>query len=204
LKLSARVAGRADRKSAARTALITLLVRVGQLTRALRARGHALPAFTLPRSSSDQGWVTLARQFARDAAAFGAEFRRHGLDPAGLDRAAAAFETTTRDRAMKQADHTEARARIRDLIASALLDVRQLDLMIGHGLAVDTVTRAVWKQARRVERPRTHRSGVSEPETAASPAAEAAIGKPMPANVIAIRAAAEGVPRLRRACRAGG
>ena len=190
LKLSARVEGRADRKAAARKALITRLVRVCQLARVLRAREHALPAFTMPRSSTDQGWVTLARQFVRFAAAFEPEFSRHGVDLAGVERAIAAFETTTRDRAMKQADHTEARTRIHDLIASALLDARRLDLIVDHVLAGDSATRAVWKQVRHVERSRMTRRGVSEPKAAESIAAEATTQEPVPANVVPIREAA--------------
>jgi hypothetical protein len=171
-KMSARVASRADRKAKARQTLIKLLVRVGQLARVLRARGQTLPSFALPRSSSDQGWLTIARHFARDAALFEAEFSGHGIGPAVIDSVAAAFDASVRDREMKRADHLEARARIHSLIASALLDARRLDVIITNKLAYDNVTRAVWKQERRVHRPRRPGSGA------------APVDEPMPAKVI--------------------
>jgi len=153
MKLSARMAARADRKANARNALIKLLVRTSQLARVLRARGYVLPVFEIPRSSSDQGWLTRARQFARDAEPFDAEFDGHGVGPKTIATVADAFEKATRDREMKRADHIEARMRIRHLLRSALLDVRRLDLMVQRQFARDTVIRTVWTQVRRVENP---------------------------------------------------
>lgn len=190
LKLSARAEGRADRKASARKALITPLVRVSQLARVLRARGRTLPAFAIPRSSSDQGWLTLARQFQRDAATLEAELIRHGLDPAAIEGAAGAFAASVRDRAMKQADHTEARTRIHDLITSALLEARRLDLIVGNESAGDNVIRAVWEHARRVERPRRPQTGTGESAAPASPSAAAISPEPTRATVIPMMKAA--------------
>jgi len=168
LKVSARVAARADRKKAARKRLIRLLVRVSQLARVLRARGQELPPFTIPRSSTDEGFLTLARQFARDAASLDAEFTGHGLGPDVIRRAAGAFEASVRDCAMNRAHVIAARTRIHDLVRSARLEVRRLDLIVGSGLAPDNAMRAVWQQARRVERRRGPRSrnGAAEADAA--------------------------------------
>ena len=157
MKLSARIASRADRKANTRKALIKLLVRTSQMARVLRGRGYLLPVFQIPRSSSDQDWLTRARQFAQDASAFDAEFTGRGVGPQTITMVADTFERACRERDMKRADHTEARARIRHLLRSALLDVRDLDLMLAHQFGRDTVIWAVWKQARHVENPRRSR-----------------------------------------------
>jgi hypothetical protein len=101
-------------------------------------------------SRSNQELLTAARQFARDAAGFDADFRGHSLGSKAIAAAAAVFETATRDRGMSQADHTAANTRIRDLLTAALLDAKRLDLIVDTELAADNVARAVWKQARRV------------------------------------------------------
>jgi hypothetical protein len=59
----------------------------------------------------------------------------------------------------KRADHTLARTRIHDLLTSAILEVRRLDLVVDNALPHDNVIRAVWKQARRVEGSRRTRGG---------------------------------------------
>jgi len=168
LKVSARAAARADRKKVARRRLIRLLVRVSQLARLLRARGRALPPFAMPRSSTDEGFLTLARQFARDAASLDVEFSGHGLGAHVIRRAAGAFESSVRDCVMNQANVIAARTRIHDLVRSARLEVRRLDLIVGSGLAPDNAIRAVWQQARRVERRRGPRSGNGAAEAVAA------------------------------------
>ena len=187
LKLSASVQGRADRKAIARKALVDVLTRVGQLARVLRARGQTLPAFELPLSRTDQGLLTVARQFARDAAALEAEFSGHGMAPKVIADVAAAFEATIRDRDIKRADHTLARTRIHDRLTSAILEVRRLDLIVDNALRRDNVIRAVWKQARRVGDPRrTRGGGEAVPPVAAVNVAPAAIAPAAstPGNVI--------------------
>ena len=131
----------------------------GELARVLRARGEDLPLFAVPRSSTDEGYLTLARQFARDAALLDAEFSGHGLGSDVIRRVAGAFEASVRDCATNRANVIVARTRIHDLVRSARLEVRRLDLIVGSGLAPDNTIRAVWQQTRRVERRRGPRSG---------------------------------------------
>jgi hypothetical protein len=173
LKVTASVSARADRKEAKRKALVDLLARVSQLARVLRAGGWTLPAFTLPASKSDQALLTTGRQFARDAATVDAEFSANGMGSAVIGASTTAFETALRDRGMSRADRTAARARIRELISSALLDVRRLDLMVQNELATDAVVQAVWKQARRVEEARGgSRGATDQPAPTPAPASE--------------------------------
>jgi len=196
LKMSASVSARADRKVIARRALSELLAKVSQLARVLRARGQMMAPFLLPAARSDQDLLTTARQFARDAEPFDTEFSGHGVGPKAIAAAAIALEMAVRDRGMKRADHTAARTRIRDLLAAAFLDVRRLDLIVDNELASDNnPIRAVWKQARRIERARGPRGGATSdvtapsptpaPESARAPAAPAeTLDAPQPATVI--------------------
>ena len=177
LKVSASVSARADRKAAARKTLIEVLVKVSTLGRVLRARGQELPAFAMPASKSDQSLLTTGRQFARDAAPFDPEFSSRGIGPKVIADATDAFDAATRDRGMKRADHTAAQTRIRDLLAAAMLDVRNLDLIVDNELADHNAVRAVWKQARRVESTRASRGAAtagSESPAAANPPANGA------------------------------
>ena len=161
LKVSATVSARADRKAAARKSLIEILVKVSSLGRVLRASGQELPAFAMPASKSDQSLLTTGRQFARDAAPFDAKFSSRGIGPKAIADATDAFDAATRDRGMKRADHTAAQTRIRDLLAAAMLNVRNLDLIVDNELADNNAVRAVWKQARRVESTRTSRGAAA-------------------------------------------
>ena len=154
LKQSASMAKRADRKAAARTALITVLTRVGQLARILRAQGRTIQAFPFPEPRTDQGMLTAARQFARDLAPFDAEFTGHRIGPVTIMEIAAAFEAVVRDCERKRAEFLAARTRIHDLLTSALLDVTRLDLIVDHVVGSNNPIQAIWKQARRVEKTR--------------------------------------------------
>lgn len=173
LKRSASVSARAGRKQLARKVLGELLVKVSQLARVLRARSQLVPPFLLPEARSDHDLLGTARQFARDAAPFDAEFSGHGVGPGVIAAVADTLEAAVRDRGMKRADHTAAQTRIRDLLAAAFLDVRRLDLIVDNELADDNnPIRAVWKQARRVERARGPRGGATAEVTASSPTPE--------------------------------
>jgi hypothetical protein len=168
-KMSASISARAGRKTAAREALTDVLLKVSQLVKVLRARGQTTPPFELPESRGDQALLTAGRQFARDAAALEAEFTGHGMAPTHIAGITAAFEEATRDRGMSRADHTAARTRIQELVSSALLEVRRLDLIIDNELAGDKVIEAVWKQVRRVDDPRRPRTtGAPEPPAPAT------------------------------------
>jgi hypothetical protein len=178
-KMSASISARAERKGAAREALTEVLLKVSQLVKVLRARGQTTPPFELPESRSDQALLTAGRQFARDAAALEAEFTGHGMAPTHIAGITAAFEEATRDLGMSRADHTAARTRIQELLSSALLEVRRLDLIIDNELAGDKVIEAVWKQVRRVDDPRRPRT-TGEPEPPA-PATGVDAAAPQPA-----------------------
>jgi hypothetical protein len=181
LKLSASVSARADRKARARQALTDLLLKVSRPARVLRARGQTLPGFVLPASRSDQALLTVARQFARDAAGFEADFRGHGMGSTLIAEVAGAFELAVSDREMKRADHTAAMTRIRELLTRALLDVRRLDLIVSNELAGDSVIKAVWQQTRRLGRAR-HGGSSEAPAPAAVDAPESATVIQMPSR----------------------
>ena len=186
LKVSASVSARADRKAIARKILIDVLVKVSTLARVLRAQGQQIPVFAMPASKSDQSLLTVGRQFSRDAAPFDAEFSSHGVGPTVIAETTTAFETATRDRGMKRADHTAAQSRISDLLAAAMLDVRRLDLIVDNELAGDqnAPLRAVWKQVRRVESVRGRRGGETDDTEALSPTPAPAADEPAPPDTV--------------------
>jgi hypothetical protein len=173
------VSARADRKAEARKALGELLMNVSQLGKVLRARSRTTAPFEVPPSRSDQSLLTAARQFARDAALVEEDFTSHGLAPAHIAGVAASFEAAVRDRGMSRSEHTAARTRIRELLSSAFLDVRRLNMIIGHELAGQPVIQAVWKQARRIGEPRGAR--MATPSEQPAPTADAAAAPPQAA-----------------------
>ncbi len=181
VKMSASASARADRKQKARQVLIEVLTKVSLLTRVLRARNQNIPALALPVSRSDQSLLTAARQFARDGAAFEAELAGHGLAPKLITDSAIALEMATSDRGMKQADHTAARARIRELLAAAFLDVRRLDLIIDSELAGNNPVREVWRQIRQVLATRGAR-GSGATDTTALPSPPTPAPSPEPSS----------------------
>jgi hypothetical protein len=170
VKMSASASARADRQKRARTTLIDVLTKVSQLVRVLQARGQSMPVFQLPASRSDQTLLSTARQFAHDGAPFEAEFAAHGVAPKLIADTATAFETAVSDRGTKRADAIAARARIRELLAAAFLDVRRLDLILDSALAGNTAIREVWKQIRHVLEARGARSGSTTDNAAQPPA----------------------------------
>jgi len=181
VKLSASVSARADRQTIARKSLTELLLRASQLARVLRARGVDVGAFELPESKSDQTLLTAARQFAQDAARFEAEFVGHGVAPTVIAESTAAFDKALRDRGMNRSGHKAAGTRIRDLIRTAMLDVRRLDLIVESVLANNHALRTSWKDARRVLRARGSYSSAAA-GAAPSPAPEPAADLPVPSD----------------------
>jgi hypothetical protein len=174
-KVSASVSARADQKGVSRKTLIDVLTKASALARVMKAQGQPIPVFAMPASKSDQSLLTSGRQFARDAAAFDAEFSDHGVGPATIAEATASFEAAARDRGVNRADHTAAQSRIRDLLVAAMLDVRRLDLIVDKHLAGDEngPLRNVWKQMRRIESARGRRAVETEGDEAVSPPPEA-------------------------------
>lgn len=170
---SASAAARSDRKTAAGKVLGDLLLKAGQTARVLRARGHSMPAFEVPRTN--HAMLSAARQFARDATPVEAAFVAHGIAPGSITEAATAFETAMRDRGMSRAELLAARTRIRELFATALDQVRTLDVVIRNELASDKAIHAVWQRARRVDARRPRSASLTDtPAPAADPGEEAA------------------------------
>jgi hypothetical protein len=156
-KRSATASARSDRKEAARQLLGDLLVKASQTARVIRAREPTLPPFDAPARRTDQRLLAAARQFAKDAAPFDAAFVAHGMPLSAVADAAAAFEAILHDRGVRRADHIAARARIRELLASAFGHVRTLNVIVNNEQGDDTAIQAVWKSARRVDDPRRPR-----------------------------------------------
>ena len=171
VKMSSSLSARADRKQKARTALAELLLKVSQLTRLLRAGGLNVPAFQMPHSRSVQTLLTAARKFAQDAAPFDGELAGHRLGSTAINETATELEAAVSDRGMQRSDHIQARARIRELLASALVDVRRLDLIIDRELAGNQPVRESWKHLRHVLETRVAGSTAAATEEPAQPAA---------------------------------
>jgi hypothetical protein len=166
-KMSASTAARANARKTARRTLSTLLVNATRLAKHLRADGRTVPGFVLPASRSDVAMITAGRQFTVDATAFDAEFTGHAIGPAHIAATTAAFEAAVNDQGMSRSDHVAARARIHDLIVTAIRGVRRLDVFVAHELGNDNTVQSAWTQLRRVEDPRTSRGGEQPQPTAA-------------------------------------
>jgi hypothetical protein len=158
-KMAASASARAGHREETRAALRELLQRVGQLARTLRAEGRPLPAFTLPRSKSALALLTAGRQFAVDMQPFEAEFAGHGMSPAQIITAAAAFEAALNTQVDGRREHVATMAQLRELFAAATRSVYRLDLIVANDLHDNSVVQAQWKQLRHVEDPRVSRNG---------------------------------------------
>jgi len=156
LKVSAAASGRADRKRAARKALVALLGRCIRLTRLLRAQGLDVPLLARPASRSDQALLAAGRHFALIAEALTGQFTGHGLGPSSILRITDAFDAAIRGRSNCLADFTVAHVRMGSLLRSAHLEVRGLDVIVAAAFSGDPLTQAEWKRARR-EEPRRDR-----------------------------------------------
>jgi hypothetical protein len=176
-KMSASASARADRKAIARRALTDLLQNMTLLAKNLRAEGREMPGFALPPSRSDVSLITAGRQFAVDAGPFEADFAGHGMGFAYIAAITTAFEAAVHDQGMSRTEHVAAKARIRDLLASAIRGVRRLDLIVGNDLRHDNVVQTQWKQLRRLEDPRGPRNG-GQADTAAAGAGDAPAAAP--------------------------
>lgn len=182
-KMAASASARAGRRGTTRRALQELLQNVAQLARTLRAEGQTLPAFDLPRSKSAVALLTAGRQFAVDVKPFEADFAGHGIGPAHIANATAAFEQAMNTQGSSRTEHVAARAHIRTRVAAAVRSVRRLDLIVANDLRDNTVIQAQWKQLRHLEDPRLSRGGGgggSEPSDAAPVAPTADTDAPAP------------------------
>jgi hypothetical protein len=174
-KLAASASKRGSRTNTARRTLSDTLTHVSLLAKTLQADGRALPPFELPSSRSDVSLLSAGRQFARDVAPFDAEFSGYGLGAAQITAATAAFASAVSERGASRSEHVAARARIRDLLASATRSVRRLDLILDTALGHDNVVQAEWTRLRRIEGPRVTR-GIQATEPAPSDGAAPATG----------------------------
>jgi hypothetical protein len=162
-KMSASTAARADRRTDARDALLTLLQQVVRLAKNLRAEGRAIGGISPPVSRSDVSLIIAGRHCAECAAAAEPEFSGHGLSPAHILAVTEAFELAVQQQDRSRSAHIAAKAEMRELIASALRAVRRLDLIVETTFAHDVA--AQWAQARHVERD-PQRRGPETPQQA--------------------------------------
>jgi len=147
-----------------------MLIKVNRLGKILRASGRTTPPFDFPQSRSDQTLLTVAWQFAREVRELEAHFAGHGMSSARIACVAAAFEEAICDRWSCRADYAAARARIHELLSTALLNVCRLDLIVDNELGRDNVIQAVWRQARRIERRRSSAvTAIAREEVAPAP-----------------------------------
>ena len=115
-----------------------------------------MPLLARPASRSDQALLTAGRQFARNAEALTAHFTGYGLDASSILRITDTFDSAIRGRSHCLADYTVAQTRTQDLLRSAHLEVRSLDLIVAMAFRGDPLTQAAWKRAR-LEEPRRDR-----------------------------------------------
>jgi hypothetical protein len=167
---SASLFSRADRKDDARKVLVDGLARAEQTAGILaRTQPQLAAQFDLPAPVDDTMLLTVARQFATNAAPYAAQFATLGMSVAELEQQTAAFEDALHERVKQRDDRVHARARIEASVVRAFDAVRTLDVIIANQLAGDPVTLAAWKDARRVRK--TTRSRTAAPDqTGAEPA----------------------------------
>ena len=169
---SATASARSGRKTAAGKVLGDLLLKASQTARVLRAHGHSVPSFEVPRTN--HAMLAAARQFERDATPFEAAFVAHGMAPGRIAEAATAFEVAMRDRGLSRADILTAQMRMRELFTSALDHARTLDVVIRNELAGDKAIQAVWQRARRLDARRPRGASATETPAPATDATEEA------------------------------
>lgn len=110
--------------------------------------------FRIPRITSDQELLSVARAFSREAAPLRAQFITHDMPETfivDLDRAIAAFETAMRGQREGRETHVVARAAIQQVMATGLAAVRRLDAIVPNRLRNDPEKIALWERAHRVE-----------------------------------------------------
>jgi len=137
------------------------------------ARGIALTqpgfdeVFQLPRTRSDQAYLTAGRVFVQEAEVGKAQFVRYGLAEdfvANLTRLVDEFERATRAQQVARDKQARARADIRTAFETALAALQTLDTIVPNRLMKDATTRAVWEQDRRVEYARRRRVSATRPQ----------------------------------------
>lgn len=147
-------AARAERKDAARKALVDSLTRAGSTARVLAmTRTDLTAAVVLPLPTDNVALVTLARQFAAAAAPCAGPFAAHGIPIAEVEAGATALEQALQERGSRREDRVKARAAIEAVFAHAMRAVKTLDVTVANCLAGDPVSLAVWRHDRRIVYP---------------------------------------------------
>jgi len=156
--MSASLSARAERKDAARQALLARLQAISLTARVLRQDASGLvEQFEVPAAAADQTLLTAGRKFARDAEAFSSQFIAHGMPAtflADLNALVDRFESALRERGLGSEARRAASLTTKALLASGLAAVRSLDAVVNNHLGDDEVARAVWARERRVVYPR--------------------------------------------------
>ena len=176
---TASVAARATRKQEAKRALQERVLLIARTAQVLPDTESGFKAyFTPPNTRTDQRLLTTARQFAQRAEPVAAQFVAHGMTGTmvnDLNALITRFETALRDRGMSRDQLSEARGRIKQVMANAMQAIAQLDVLVANSLAADAVVRDVWKRSRRVVySSRLRRQPAGEPDAAATPPTPAA------------------------------
>ena len=175
-------AARAERKDAARRALVDSLTRAGSTARVLAMTRDDLTAtIVLPLPFDNVVLLALARQFAAAAAPCAEQFAAHGIPIAEVETRVAALEHAVQERGMRRDERVKARAAIESVFAGAMHAVKTLDVIVANCLSGDPVTLAVWRQNRRLVYPsRSRKIAAAETLAPAAPVAEPAATGPEP------------------------
>ncbi|HYX43116.1 MAG TPA: hypothetical protein VE821_15530, partial [Pyrinomonadaceae bacterium] len=162
-------------KSVARTALREDLEAISRTARAMALKVPGLEdKFRLPRSTSSQGWLTVARSFAQDAALLKAEFVRRGLPDsflADLQADINDYEQALNRREQHKGSHVAATAAINEADERGMNCKLELDAIVHNIFRDDPVTLAEWTSASHVVRPKHKRKAAPAPSTQTAPSA---------------------------------
>jgi hypothetical protein len=169
--MAASVSSRAQRKDAARQALLTRLQAISQTARVLpEDEAGVVRQFVVPTPATDQTLLTTGRKFVQDAEAFGSQFIAHGMPVTfltDLNVLVEGFEAALRDRGLGREARRAARASTEAAVSSGIAAVRSVNAIVTNHLADDPVTTSVWNRERRIVYPK--RTGVT-PAPASGPA----------------------------------
>src|SRR5205085_3701730 len=156
-------------KSVAHTALREALEAISRTARAMALKVPGLEdKFRLPRSASSQGWLTVARAFAQDAAPLKAEFVRRGLPEsflADLQADINEYEQALNQRTQSKGSHVAATVAINEADERGMNCKLELDAIVRNIFHADPVTLAEWTSASHVVRPKHKRKAAPAPDT---------------------------------------
>jgi len=152
--MAASVSARAQRKDAARQALLARLQAISQTARVLC---HEVPGldheFEVPASANDVTLLTIGRKFARDAGTYSKQFIAHGMPATFLADVSAlvdGFDTALRDRGLGREARRAARVDTKATLSAGIAAVHSLNVIVTNHLTGDAVTTTVWDGAQRI------------------------------------------------------